>query len=115
MDGCPPKFLQKPRSINIDEGSSVTLSCKIDGEPLPTVTWIKDGRPIEAGRRFKMESSGISGTTRSLNIPTVLATDAGSYTCSLQNDHGVEQCSVSVVVKPLEEEQTDFRSLLKSR
>ncbi|XP_041477176.1 myosin light chain kinase, smooth muscle-like isoform X3 [Lytechinus variegatus] len=115
IDGCPPKFVQKPRSINIDEGSSVTLSCKIDGEPLPTVTWIKDGRSIEPGRRFKMESSGISGTTRSLNIPTVLATDAGSYTCVLHNQYGGEQCSVNVVVKPLEEEQTDFRSLLKSR
>eukprot|EP00057_Strongylocentrotus_purpuratus_P013444 XP_011667918.1 PREDICTED: myosin light chain kinase, smooth muscle isoform X2 [Strongylocentrotus purpuratus] len=115
IEGYPPKFVQKPRSIHIDEGSSVTLSCKIDGEPLPTVTWIKDGRPIEAGRRFKMESSGISGTTRSLNIPTVLATDAGSYTCVLHNQSGGDQCSVNVVVKPLEEEQTDFRSLLKSR
>ncbi|RZC39155.1 irregular chiasm C-roughest protein, partial [Asbolus verrucosus] len=34
-----PQFRTKPRSIQVDLGSSVTLICNVDGNPFPDVSW----------------------------------------------------------------------------
>ncbi|XP_022101402.1 myosin light chain kinase, smooth muscle-like isoform X2 [Acanthaster planci] len=114
LQGTPPKFTQKPRSMTVDEGSSLRITYKIEGDPEPAITWSKDGRIISPGQRILMKKLGI-GSLRILQIPAALSTDAGSYSCMLSNAFGEEKCSVSVVVHPLEGEQTDFRQLLKSR
>lgn len=111
--GSPPKFTQKPRSLTVDEGSSLKLTCKVEGDPEPAISWSKDGRIISPGQRIVLKKLGLH--LRILQIPTALSTDAGSYTCLIANANGEEKCTVSVVVHPLDEEQTDFRQLLKSR
>ncbi|XP_071792535.1 protein Obscurin-like isoform X2 [Asterias amurensis] len=111
--GSPPKFTQKPRSLTVDEGSSLKLTCKVEGDPEPAISWSKDGRIISPGQRIVLKKLGLH--IRILQIPTALSTDAGSYTCVIANANGEEKCTVSVVVHPLDEEQTDFRQLLKSR
>ncbi|XP_072047598.1 myosin light chain kinase, smooth muscle-like [Amphiura filiformis] len=113
-EGNPAKFVQKPRSINVVEGSCVKLSCKIEGDPEPTLTWYKDDKELQSGERFILGVSSIGGL-HTLEIPAVLVTDAGNYTCTIKNDLGEESCTVAVRVQQLQEEQTDFRSLLKSR
>lgn len=37
IDG--PQFKTKPRSVQADLGTSVTLSCDVDGNPFPEVSW----------------------------------------------------------------------------
>lgn len=115
QEGSPPTFAQKPRSVSTDEGCSVSLNCYVAGDLPILVTWHKDGQLINHGKRFKLETSGTEGLTRTLHIPAVLATDAGSYLCTIENKFGVDKCTASLVVKQLDEEQTDFRSLLKTR
>ncbi|XP_044269269.1 irregular chiasm C-roughest protein-like isoform X2 [Tribolium madens] len=34
-----PQFRTKPRSVQADLGTSVTLSCDVDGNPLPEISW----------------------------------------------------------------------------
>ncbi|XP_038047057.1 myosin light chain kinase, smooth muscle-like isoform X3 [Patiria miniata] len=113
--GSPPRFTQKPRSVTVDEGSSLRITCKVEGDPEPAISWAKDGRIISPGQRILMKKLGIGSSLRILQIPAALATDAGSYACTVSNSFGEEKCTVSVVVHALEEEQTDFRQLLKSR
>ncbi len=38
-----PVFRIKPKSVDADEGESVTLSCDVDGNPFPEIVWIFDG------------------------------------------------------------------------
>ncbi|XP_017777803.1 PREDICTED: irregular chiasm C-roughest protein-like isoform X2 [Nicrophorus vespilloides] len=42
-----PQFRSKPRSIQADLGASVTLTCDVDGNPFPDITWYhEDGTRI---------------------------------------------------------------------
>ncbi|XP_071942496.1 myosin light chain kinase, smooth muscle-like [Antedon mediterranea] len=110
--GIPPSFMQKPHQMNIDEGTIITLTCKVDGDPEPNVFWYKESRIIKPSDRVQLVSKGFS---HSLRIPAAIVTDTGSYTCIAKNEVGEEKCTVSVMVHQIEEEHTDFRSLLKSR
>ena len=113
VQGTPPRFVQKPRSVSVEEGSLLRLACKVEGEPEPAVAWSKDGRPVTAvGQRILQKRAG---PARTLQIPAALATDAGVYACTVSNPSGRDECTVTVEVRPLEEEMTDFRQLLKSR
>lgn len=40
-----PTFREKPRSIESDIGSIVTLNCEVDGNPTPDIVWIQ--HPID--------------------------------------------------------------------
>lgn len=40
-----PTFKEKPRSMEADIGSLVTLNCEVDGNPTPDVVWIQ--HPID--------------------------------------------------------------------
>ena len=86
----------------------------MEGDPEPSLTWFKDDKEIKPGERFIFGVSAIGGM-HTLEIPAVLVTDAGNYTCTIKNELGEESCTVAVRVQQLQEEQTDFRSLLKSR
>ncbi|KAJ9599144.1 hypothetical protein L9F63_010412, partial [Diploptera punctata] len=37
-----PRFRTRPRSIQADLGTTVTLSCDVDGNPPPDIVWIHD-------------------------------------------------------------------------
>ena len=38
-----PFFKTRPQSVEADEGTTVTLSCDVDGNPVPETVWIFDG------------------------------------------------------------------------
>ena len=45
---------QPKRVVLIDEGESIKLKCKVPrGNPIPMITWLKDGYEIEAKRSFR--------------------------------------------------------------
>lgn len=40
----PPKFIDRGENeVMAREGTNITLSCKVKGYPLPTVTWEREG------------------------------------------------------------------------
>ena len=40
-----PQFRQRPQSIEADIGSVVSLTCEVDGNPMPDIVWIQ--HPID--------------------------------------------------------------------
>lgn len=40
-----PQFRVKPQSIEADNGATVTLSCDVDGNPFPDITWYHGDNP----------------------------------------------------------------------
>ncbi|ELT95513.1 hypothetical protein CAPTEDRAFT_57512, partial [Capitella teleta] len=72
----PPEFTQRPVDQNIVEGHSAFFSCDANGEPLPSISWTKDGQPVTNQRRHTVNPSGTT-----LSIMRVQPSDAGVYAC----------------------------------
>ena len=68
----------------------VSLTCPSKGSPPPKITWRKDGEELANGDRFVIDDKG------TLTISQAVLKDTGNYTCSAQNEAGVEEVTSSV-------------------
>ncbi|KAK3703484.1 hypothetical protein RRG08_024788 [Elysia crispata] len=91
-----PKFSSFPQSIIVDEGSPASFNCNLDSPSTVTVSWSKDGRPLEDSGRFTFSQEGNNAT---LTIPAALSTDSGPYTVTASDDRGKATWSFSLQVK----------------
>ncbi|CAH1249635.1 HMCN1 [Branchiostoma lanceolatum] len=110
-----PEFLEPPASQTVEEGKSAKFTCEVDGEPAPKVSWEKDGQTLKKGKRYKISGDDFSST---LEIPTVLSTDGGSYACVLENAEGTITEEFTLTVQEGEQHkeitQDQLQSLLSS-
>nr|QRF78350.1 KIRREL [Halicryptus spinulosus] len=67
-----PKFLSPPASVAVNLGEDATLQCESDGNPRPTIVWLRNNNV--AGPR-------VLSTTPTLNIQQVSQQTAGRYIC----------------------------------
>ena len=64
----------------------MTLSCNnVDGQPEPTISWTKDGSPLNTSGNSRIS---ISDDKKQLNIINVRRTDSGEYRCVANNSLG---------------------------
>ncbi|GCB76261.1 hypothetical protein scyTo_0019867 [Scyliorhinus torazame] len=66
----------RPTEILITRGAGVTLECEAYGIPQPTLTWMKDGRPVVSRRGVRVENEG-----RTLKVQRAQEHHTGRYTC----------------------------------
>lgn len=91
-----PSFISELTPIPAKEGEPYKLTCKVSGEPTPTVTWFKDGIEIPLDTRVKTR---FDGKTCELSFTNLKLDDTGNYKCIISNDLGEVQSSVDVEVK----------------
>ncbi|GAA55160.1 hemicentin-1 [Clonorchis sinensis] len=77
-----PQFITVPRNMTVQMGALVTLECKAEGEPQPTITWYKDGVLLELGGTRSLVNNG------SLRIVGVSNDDEGNYYCVASSSLG---------------------------
>ncbi|KAF4073716.1 hypothetical protein AMELA_G00246430 [Ameiurus melas] len=87
----PKISLDKP-SQEVKLGHKVSLSCTAEGNPEPNVTWSFQNQTKTTGRR-----------QTTLNIPEAKAADAGSYTCTANNQLGSDTKTATLTVRHTEE------------
>uniref|UniRef100_A0A8D0V8T8 Hemicentin-1 n=1 Tax=Sus scrofa TaxID=9823 RepID=A0A8D0V8T8_PIG len=96
----PPSIIgshRTPENISVVEKNSVSLTCEASGIPLPSITWLKDGWPLNLSSSLRILSGG-----RTLRLMQTKIEDAGQYTCIVRNAAGEERkiFGLSVLVPP---------------
>ncbi len=70
----------------------VKLPCLTVGLPPPEISWKVKGRPFENNDRIAPLAEG------SLLIKSVTRTDAGEYSCSVENNYGKDQITHRLII-----------------
>lgn len=75
-------------------GKSSVIECMASGSPKPTLSWLKDGEPIEVTERHFFAAED-----QLLIIVDTTDSDAGTYACTMQNELGSRKGIMQLKVK----------------
>jgi hypothetical protein len=64
----------------VEENTTVILTCLIEGNPVPTVTWSLNGKILQTTQE--------STTKSSLMVDSARCNNTGNYTCTANNSIG---------------------------
>ncbi|XP_054736972.1 obscurin isoform X2 [Anastrepha obliqua] len=92
-----PSLIIDHREANASLGGTAILELQCKGFPKPGVQWKHDGEVIEVGEKHKILYA--DEESMSLVIKNVTTEDAGEYTIQAMNELGVDESSISLVVK----------------
>lgn len=92
----PPRIQRGPEVLRALVGERLELPCVAHGDPVPSLSWSKDGRPLREGER-----GALGGPHGAMTIGAVQLSDAGRYRCIASSSVG--QDAVEVVVQVLGE------------
>ncbi|KAM5276339.1 myosin light chain kinase, smooth muscle isoform 2-T3 [Hipposideros larvatus] len=107
-----PLFLQGLSDLKVMDGSQVTMTVQVSGNPPPEVIWLHNGNEIQESEDFHFEQRG---TRHSLCIQEVFPEDTGTYTCEAWNSAGeVRTQAVLTVQEPQDGTQPWFISKPRS-
>lgn len=84
------------KSVEVSDGDTAILKCKVTGTPTPLIEWHKDDLPMLETWRIK---SDYTDEKASLTIKQVRGDEAGQYKCVIRNDHGETSTSAKLKVK----------------
>ncbi|XP_006825981.1 cell adhesion molecule-related/down-regulated by oncogenes-like [Saccoglossus kowalevskii] len=89
-----PEILKPPVDMTVFEGEPVFISCGVEGDPAPTVAWLKD---FDIGVMNTHRTFVSEGRMGGLTILNALRQDEGEYQCIAENIHS--QVSESAYLK----------------
>ena len=114
MDTPHPPILKKelPKTVTVEEGQQMILTAQVDGEPIPSTQWTKNGQPIKQSENIKImeRADGIS----SLIIEVVTPEDVGRYEVKATNLKGEITTETAVSVEPPKRKPTFDKELPKN-
>ncbi|XP_034830900.2 obscurin isoform X4 [Maniola hyperantus] len=96
----PPGFGHKlDRQKEVDEGEPLELRTKVDGSPIPTAKWFKDGVELSPSDEHVKQTCLPDGTVK-LSIDHVTPADCGAYKLLITNPSGEHMALCAVAVNP---------------
>lgn len=101
-----PRFLIKPLSLRVDRGEDAAFCCKLWGNPLPEVTWEKDGKKLsDIFESAHFSVSNQDGGWFQLKVYRTRIPDKGVYTCRAANCNGEALAGAVLLVEPVPERE----------
>ncbi|KTF76822.1 hypothetical protein cypCar_00021533 [Cyprinus carpio] len=95
----PPSILKEGivEDVKVKERQNIILACEVIGNPVPEITWLKDGQPLPSDSRLQVMSNG-----RFLQINGSQVADTGRYSCLASNSAGdrSRHFNLNVLVSP---------------
>ncbi|CAL8362204.1 unnamed protein product [Merluccius merluccius] len=93
-DRPPPIIRQGPSNQTLGADSVALLKCQASGDPIPSISWLKDGVSL-LGKDPRMSLQELG----SLQIRSVKLSDSGIYTCVAASSSGETSWSAFLEVK----------------
>ncbi|XP_037632175.1 roundabout homolog 2 isoform X7 [Sebastes umbrosus] len=93
-DRPPPIIRQGPSNQTLGVDSVALLKCQASGDPIPSISWLKDGISL-LGKDARMSLQELG----SLQIKNVKLSDSGVYTCVATSSSGETSWSAFLEVK----------------
>lgn len=90
-----PPSVRQLEDVFIKSGGRLKLHCRVDGNPLPSIQWFKNGKKIESKGRIKIKNKRKQSK---LTIKTVRQKDSGEYECQASNVVQHETVSSKAIV-----------------
>ncbi|XP_016383318.1 uncharacterized protein LOC107720193 [Sinocyclocheilus rhinocerous] len=75
------KIIEGPQNLTVPVEMEAALHCLVEGFPIPTVQWFKDGHPLPNSSRWDLQKDG-----QLLIFQRVLSEDEGLYFCEAHNE-----------------------------
>lgn len=96
VNGSQPFVFRCLYDISTPLEETVRLVCQVIGQPVPDITWYKDGEEIVENKNLEVffEPNNIC----ILVIKKVSTKDLGVYTCEAKNEHGTMKTAALVKV-----------------
>nr|CAD7572364.1 unnamed protein product [Timema californicum] len=91
-----PNFIHDLRDVTVNEGTPLLLGAPFLGNPIPDVTWTKDGEIITPSDRVLLTCDG---KKVGLEIKPARLSDGGVYTCKLKNPLGEAESSAKASIR----------------
>ncbi|XP_076831924.1 myelin-associated glycoprotein isoform X2 [Brachyhypopomus gauderio] len=86
----PPREPLVNSSMTVQEGTSLVLHCSSEGNPAPTLTWLKDG---------KLVGTITADEVSVLHLPDITPDLDGTYRCLAENEYGRASSSLNITVE----------------
>ncbi|XP_063883939.1 titin-like isoform X4 [Scylla paramamosain] len=95
----PPTFTHRLEDTSTQEGSSFQLEATVEGNPLPTVSWSKNGTCIDESPDYVIT---FNNGECLLRFEEVFLEDEADYTCRATNDLGEDTTKARLTVTAME-------------
>uniref|UniRef100_A0A915C1Q7 Ig-like domain-containing protein n=1 Tax=Parascaris univalens TaxID=6257 RepID=A0A915C1Q7_PARUN len=106
-----PDFVQRLISEEIVEGDQLKWTVHVTGDPVPKVTWLRDGQAIPNCDEVRLVDEG--NGVHSMIIVKVEMADCGQFTCLAENIAGEARSTADLVVRPQGSEPGNYFHVTK--
>lgn len=96
MGGSKPQIVVKPADTASPYNRRAVFTCEAIGRPAPKARWLRNGREIPEGARYRTE---VQNEVFRLIIKEVWDIDAGEYTCEVSNVFGSDSATATLTVQ----------------
>lgn len=91
----PAKIDEKAESIQVTAGDPATLDCTVSGTPELKVKWLRQGKEITSGKKYRIS---FKNNVATLKFYSAEIQDSGEYSFEVSNDVGSNSCKITFTV-----------------
>ncbi|VDO24419.1 unnamed protein product [Onchocerca flexuosa] len=106
-----PDFVRRLISEEVAEGEQLKWTVQVTGDPIPTITWMRNGMVIPHCDEVRLIDEG--NGVHSMIIVKVEMADSGQFTCLAENIAGEARSTADLVIRPAGSEPGNYFHVTK--